>query len=162
MSRKSREPLTQNETPQEVLMPPTPAAEKRDYRFKFRGQFLTPFLTLKGVAGGEAEARAELHRWLDSAIVSIDSTGASSDRKGLESVGDGKAKFTDGSALLLPEGLNVEQDRDVWNVSLAGKLFTWRNGFSWQRISSEIEQFNCAVERAKRAEKPKLFAAGAR
>ena len=171
MSRKSREPLTQNETPQAqavegAAISPAPPSEqprqKFDYRIKLKpGLLATPFVTLKGLAGDEAEAIAELHRWLDAAIIGVE-CNPQCDPKTLEDITDGKAKFADGSAVLLPEGLNVEQDRDVWNVSLAGKLFTWRKGFSWNRITMECEQIRCAVDRVKRAEKPKLFAGAAR
>ena len=147
--------------PPVIAQPTRSPALKRDYRFKLRpGLFATPFVTLKGIPGDEAEARAELHRWLDAAIVGVECNPIR-DPKTLKDIANGRVVFDDGSALQLPEGCNVEQDRDMWNLSLAGKRFMWRVGFAWHRVHMEIEQLNCARDRAKRSEKPKLFPVGA-
>lgn len=150
----------QAEAPVSERAMPLAVNDKRDYRFKFRGNlFITPFLTIKGIRGGEREAKAELHRWLDAAIVSVESSGQA-DPKTLADVSPDAAMFSDASLLLLPEGTSVERDGLNWKVGLGNQTKVWRPGFSWHRVRMEIEQLRCALERSRRGEKPRLFAEG--
>ena len=155
-------PIADAGTPSPASAPP----RKHDYRFQMRGRlFAMQSITMQGVEGGVEEARKELHRWVDAAIVGIEANTIR-DAKTLRDVANGFALFNDESTLPLPAKAIVKAETNdagkplAWTVTLDGLLKQWRPGFSWNRVRSEIEQLQ--VVRMKPAERSRTTLTGPR
>lgn len=154
-------------------------AQKATWRFKLRYPWPLMDIAIEGVNGGEEEARRELLRQMESAIVSASKFQPPPSRY-LEKVANGLAYFSDGSYLPLPDGAVVvgkilainpdtndeyftdagEADPIAWQITVPGmskRVVTWRRKFGQVRVRQEIEGFRCDRERKRLNEVPKLF-----